>query len=304
MLGRVRSIQVIACLLIGLAGGSACSRATGPSIGDMTLAAAVRTALVNDPVVGVAPIEVRVSGGVVTLTGRVATRDEYDRALALVRGVEGVERVESYLLITASPPEAPPHENEHRLPALPPSEPFPPSRHFAVGGGVEFPRMQSATLDGLPSISPTFRFGRGSGLKPALLFTRFRADLPPSPGTDAFGDIRLTMVGAGLSYSMTNDDWSLTPTVAAAYSFNHIRLDPGFSVPVGTSLPAAVDDSLGFAVNLTLWHELAPRVSVGLSAGYYFTRPRASWLEGNVFTHRRLNADAIVFGVRAAYWVF
>jgi hypothetical protein len=298
-------LRLLTFLALGAMLSAACSRATGPTVGDMTLAAAVRTALVNDPVVGVAPIEVRVAAGIVTLTGRVATRDEYDRVLALVRAVEGVERVESYLVVTTSAPDpVPPEADERRLPALPPSEPFPPPRHFAVGGAVEFPRMQSGTLDGLPSIWPTFRFGRGSGLKPALLFTRFRADLPPSPGTDAFGDIRLTVVGAGLSYSVTNDVWSLTPTVAAAYSFNHIRLDPGFSVPLDASLPAAVDDSLGFAVNLTLWREVAPRVSVGAGAGYYFTRPRASWLEGNVFTHRRLNADAIVFGVRAAWWVF
>lgn len=300
-----RPVGRLAVLFAILAGVTACSRVTGPSLADMTLAVAVRTALVNDPVVGVAPIEVRVSQGVVMLTGRVATADEHARVLSLVHGVEGVTRVDARLTIAAAPLEVQvPTDDAGRLSAIPPPDPWPPSRHFAVGGAFEFPRMRSGTLDGLTSIWPTFRFGRGSGLKPALLFTRFRADLPPSPGTDAFGDLRLTVVGAGLSYAMTNRDWSLTPTVAGAYSFNHIRLDPGFSVPVGTSLPAAVDDSFAFVANLTLWHEVAPRVSIGVSAGYYFTRPRASWLEGNVFTRRRLNADAIVFGIRAAYWVF
>jgi hypothetical protein len=43
---------------------------------------------------------------------------------------------------------------------------------------------------------------------------------------------------------------------------------------------------------------------VGVSAGYLFTRPRATWLEGDRFARRPLNADALIIGVTAAFWVF
>ena len=45
-------------------------------------------------------------------------------------------------------------------------------------------------------------------------------------------------------------------------------------------------------------------MSVGVTTGYVLTRPNASWLEGDRFARRRLNADALVVAIGAAYWVF
>ena len=66
----------------------------------------------------------------------------------------------------------------------------------------------------------------------------------------------------------------------------------------------AVDGSFALAPSITLWREVSPRVSIGVTTGYVFTRPNASWLEGDRFDRRRLNADAFVIGIGAAYWVF
>ena len=66
---------------------------------DGTVTVRVKTALINDPVIGGARIDVETFKGVVTLSGRVKSKDEEDKALALVRGVKGVTEVKSTLQI-------------------------------------------------------------------------------------------------------------------------------------------------------------------------------------------------------------
>jgi osmotically-inducible protein OsmY len=66
---------------------------------DGTVTARVKTALINDPDLGVARIDVDTFKGVVTLSGRVKSKDEEAKALALVRTIRGVTDVQSKLQI-------------------------------------------------------------------------------------------------------------------------------------------------------------------------------------------------------------
>ena len=285
---------------------SGCSQAVRLPVEDMTLAFAVRTALVNDAEVGMAPVEVTTRDGIVTLDGRVATSAERDRIVSLARSVAGVKRVESRITLgTAAVADgAAPPAPAGRRSALPPADPWPPGRHFAVGGAVEASRMRSGALDGTWSLGPVFRFGRGSGVRPTFGIARLRSDLPPTSGTGAFGSLRQAVVVGGVAYAFTGERWSLQTSLAAGFSFNHIRLDPGPVVPADASLPVAVDGSLALVPSVTLWREVSRRASVGVTTGYLITRPNASWLEGDRFVRRRLTADALVVGVNAAFWVF
>jgi hyperosmotically inducible protein len=71
-----------------------------PADGDqLVLVARVKTALLNDPIVGKRRIDVHVTGGQVRLAGRVATIEERDRAVSLARAVQGVLGVTSDLEI-------------------------------------------------------------------------------------------------------------------------------------------------------------------------------------------------------------
>jgi hyperosmotically inducible protein len=71
-----------------------------PADGDqLVLVARVKTALLNDAVVGKRRIDVYVTGGQVRLAGRVATIEERDRAVSLARAVQGVQGVTSDLEI-------------------------------------------------------------------------------------------------------------------------------------------------------------------------------------------------------------
>jgi len=88
------------------------------ALDDARLGARVKTALVNDALVGARLIEVRVARGVVTLTGHVASDPERDRVLDLARGVPGVVDVRPLLVVT--PPASPAPATQGTAPVRPP----------------------------------------------------------------------------------------------------------------------------------------------------------------------------------------
>ncbi len=71
---------------------------TGP-LDDHTISTRVKTAFLNDPVVGGLRIDVETFKGVVTLRGRVKTKDEEQKAVQLARTIRGVTDVKSELQI-------------------------------------------------------------------------------------------------------------------------------------------------------------------------------------------------------------
>jgi osmotically-inducible protein OsmY len=78
---------------------SACGKTITDTIDDATITTRVKTAFINDPVVGAARIDVDSFKGVVTLSGRVKSKDEETKAIALARGIRGVTDVKSTLQI-------------------------------------------------------------------------------------------------------------------------------------------------------------------------------------------------------------
>ena len=79
---------------------AACGAATSQvAFDDPTITTRVKTALINDPVVGPARNDVETLKGVVTLSGRVKSKDDEAKALALARTIKGVTEVKSSLQI-------------------------------------------------------------------------------------------------------------------------------------------------------------------------------------------------------------
>jgi hyperosmotically inducible periplasmic protein len=72
--------------------GQAADRA-GAVATDAAITTAVKSKLLADPAVGGLKIDVDTSGGIVTLTGTVASRAEADQAVKVARGTDGVDRV-------------------------------------------------------------------------------------------------------------------------------------------------------------------------------------------------------------------
>ena len=90
----VLMLTLIAPLLL-----AACGKSVGDTIDDATITTRVKTALLNDPDVGGLRIDVDTFKGVVTLSGRVKTKEEEAKAIALARKISGVTDVKSTLQI-------------------------------------------------------------------------------------------------------------------------------------------------------------------------------------------------------------
>jgi hyperosmotically inducible periplasmic protein len=78
---------------------AACGKSVSDTIDDATITTRVKTALLNDPDVGILRIDVDTFKGVVTLSGRVKTKEEEAKAIALARKISGVTDVKSTLQI-------------------------------------------------------------------------------------------------------------------------------------------------------------------------------------------------------------
>ena len=89
-------VAVMMVLPLLLAG---CGKTVGETIDDATITARVKTAFINDPLVGALRIDVDTFKGVVTLSGRVKSKEEENKAIALAKGIKGVADVKSTLQI-------------------------------------------------------------------------------------------------------------------------------------------------------------------------------------------------------------
>lgn len=78
---------------------TACGKSVGETIDDATITTRVKTSLLNDEQVGGLRIDVDTFKGVVTLSGRVKSKEEEARAIALARKIGGVTDVKSTLQI-------------------------------------------------------------------------------------------------------------------------------------------------------------------------------------------------------------
>ena len=87
-------IALVAPLLL-----AACGKTVGDTIDDATITTRIKTALLNDPDVGGLRIDVDTFKGVVTLSGRVKTKEEEAKAIAIARKIGGVNDVKSTLLV-------------------------------------------------------------------------------------------------------------------------------------------------------------------------------------------------------------
>ncbi|HEU4892817.1 MAG TPA: BON domain-containing protein [Vicinamibacterales bacterium] len=93
------TVFVLVLLLIAPLVLAACGKSVGDTIDDATITTRVKTSLLNDPAVGGSRIDVDTFKGVVTLSGRVKTKEEEAQAIALARKISGVTDVKSTLQI-------------------------------------------------------------------------------------------------------------------------------------------------------------------------------------------------------------
>jgi osmotically-inducible protein OsmY len=94
---------LLVVLALVAAGSSGCAKPSANvrpgAVDDAILTTRVKTALINDPAVFDPRIDVDTVKGVVTLSGRVTTKEQEARAVELARKIAGVTDVKSTLQI-------------------------------------------------------------------------------------------------------------------------------------------------------------------------------------------------------------
>ncbi len=96
-LNRTKSVLLALALVLPLT--AACGKTVGETIDDTTITTRVKTGMLNDPAVGGLRIDVDTFKNVVTLSGRVRSKEEEAKAIALARKVNGVAEVKSALQV-------------------------------------------------------------------------------------------------------------------------------------------------------------------------------------------------------------
>jgi osmotically-inducible protein OsmY len=99
MIRSRRSTVLVAFLLVFSILATACGKSVGETIDDATITTRVKTALLNDPDIGGLRIDVDTFKGVVTLSGRVKSQTEEQKAVAIARRTDGVTDVKSTLQV-------------------------------------------------------------------------------------------------------------------------------------------------------------------------------------------------------------
>ena len=92
-------LKPAALMLVALLATTACGKTVGQALDDTTITTRVKTAMLNDEQVGGLRVDVDTFKGVVTLSGRVKSQSERERAIAIARSTSGVVEVKDALTL-------------------------------------------------------------------------------------------------------------------------------------------------------------------------------------------------------------
>ncbi len=303
-----------AVLLMVASGCSARSAATASTaVADAQTAVRVRTALVNDPVLGTLPIDVRAQGGVVTLRGTVRSTGEEDLALAVVREVPGVTRVESALIVGAPdsipgagraerPGRDAPAATRPRLPALAPRPEEGPLRIVGLGASVRVNRPSEASLGRTLAAGPLLRLRPRNGLGPTVAFNWTNAEIETGPGgRPGLAAIQLRPVMGGVELGAVRGRFWAGASIVAGYSFNRLRVD---TARAGPGRAISVGHSFVWRPGAAIWFDVTDRVGINAFGGYLFTSPAVTFASDTSIATEPVSMHSATVSVGVAYWIF
>lgn len=319
MKALLRTTSSLVAVLVALVLGPGCAAAVSPvQIESARTAARVKTALVNDDLVGVRAIEVRVRDGAVWLSGRVATEEEASRALEVARAVPGVDRVESRLVAGVDPSgrgdpstrdDAPPAEVAATTQAVAARavaaafEELDDERsRLAVGVAGRMLNQRGSAAGAQFRPSPIVRIGAGRGLGPAVAFDWFHARPRAPQGLNGdVGRVQVRPVMAGLRYAVPFGRWSVAPSLVGGYAFNSLDVAEAGAVE---RLSVGISNSLIARGGVSVWVESGLRTVVHASIGRVISRPQFTVVEDGRLQDRTARIDATIVLVGVAYKLF
>ena len=297
-----RQAVVFAWSLLVIGALSGCSLAISPGVRDAQLTVEVKTALVNDPVLGPQLIEVRVAGCVVCLSGELRSEKDIARAIEVARSVAGVLEVTSDLRL--APPVLPPPPGHRYRPfreggVAEPEERWP--QFLAVGGSLGISRSRDDSLGDSLSGGPILAIRPRSSVGFGFAFSWFRGDLLTEDGRASFGTLRVRPVMGGVGYTFVRDRASATVSVLAGPAFNSFKINPDLDSELKA---VAVGNSLALRAGVGMAYRISRRFSLTGFAGYEATRPTVTFVDGPAVFKRTVTADTVVVNAGLVYWVF
>lgn len=295
---RVASIALAAFLSAAACGATTSTISQG--ITDAQIAARVKTVLLNDAELGTLPIELRVDGGVVVLSGRVRTAEDRDRALALARSVSGVADVRDELGIGAIGSFAEPPRRNPGLPAIPQPTLAPRLLALGVSTAVIGPRDDGLARDVV--VWPFVRLGPRPGVRPAIGFAWFGTTIVTGPsGEPGRAVLRIKPVMGGIEYTVSDVPVAVSVSVVGGYSFNSMDVDADTA---GPHRAIATSDSLAWRGGISAWFDIAPRVGLNLFGGVLMTRPKVTFANDAAIEQAHIRITAPIISVGIGYWLF
>lgn len=295
---RLRVGARLTLLVVAVLATVGCAARANPMLGDVRLALRVKTVLLNDPVVGTQPIDVRATGSVVTLTGQVRSASDRQRVIDLVRSVSGVTDVISALTIDDTPAPAavgePPATTSSRRPPRP--------RLIGLGGAVRATPVTGAALGEAMAIGPMLRMPVRNGVGPTIGFSWTDLPISTSPqGTPGLAHLRMRPVMAGAAWGRSMGRTALSASLVAGWSFNEIRPDP---TQAGPFRAIHASNSFVWRPGVAVWHDLDDRFGVNVFVGGLFTSPSVTFAADDTLSTTRLPSRTLIVSVGLAYWLF
>jgi hypothetical protein len=307
---RTGHVSVLAVAIVIGTFAAGCATATDPAaIADAQTVARVKTALVNDPMVGGLPIQVRVTRRVASLSGRVPSPAHLDRAVAIAAAVQGVTAVAPENLRVGAEPSPPPDAPD--VPAAAPllrefddpgsAEIDPAPGLLAVGGSIGWSLPGPEALKARFTVSPLVKLGSPGGLGPVVAFDWFQADLQSIGGAATLTRVHVRPVMGGVAYTFAATRFSFAPSIVGGYSFNSLTVtDTGGA----EGLPVEVRNGPVWRVGASAWYDISRRVAVNASTGYLRTGLRLTVLEGGRLVRRDARGDTTLLHLGVAYRLF
>lgn len=262
----------------------------------------VKTALVNDAAVGILPIQVRVAGGVATLSGSVRSEADIARAVEVAGAVTGIASVRQTLRIGL------PEESRGTLPApVADLEAWEaadggPRRAPAIGVNVTHGVTRDFRLGNTTTVGPSIRLGGGNGLGTALGFSWRKVDLTSRSNGVPLGCLKVKPVMAGVGYTRGNERVWASLSVVGGLAFNSLCDTTQGPGPI---YALSVGNSVAGRAGVSTWLEVNRRFAVNAFAGYLVTRPRVTTVSpGGGLDAYRVHADAAIVSVGVVYKPF
>ena len=274
-----------------------CAARARPALIDAQMAMRVRTALLNDLVVGGEDLRVDVRRSVVYLSGRISSEERRARIVELARTTPGVTDVQ--MAVEVGPEVA---AVARPLSVRPPGERRARRHVVGLGATVRLTGSTNQQLDDALYVTPLFSLWRAEGWGPAIGFGwSTRTLLEGIAGRQPLARLRLRPVMAGITYSKPVARASASLSLVGGYAFNALDIDEAQAGPLRA---IAVSNTLVVRPSASLKFDVSERVGLQLSAGYLRARPHVTFASDTLLRRERVNADALILSVGAVYWIF